>query len=33
MAKNSTKQGIDIIEYLKNKYENLVIVSLVVMQI
>ena len=25
--KNSTKQGIDIIEYLKNKYENLVIVS------
>ena len=24
--KNSTKQGIDIIEYLKNKYENLVIV-------
>ena len=25
--KNSTKQGIDIIDYLKNKYENLVIVS------
>ncbi len=25
--KNSTKQGIDIIEYLKNKYENLVIIS------
>ena len=25
--KNSTKQGIDIIEYLKNKYKNLVIVS------
>ena len=25
--KNSSKQGIDIIEYLKNKYENLVIVS------
>ena len=25
--KNSTKQGIYIIEYLKNKYENLVIVS------
>ena len=25
--KNSTKQGIDIIEFLKNKYENLVIVS------
>ncbi len=25
--KNSTKQGIDIIQFLKNKYENLVIVS------
>ncbi len=25
--KNSTKQGIDIIEYLKNKYDNLVIIS------
>tara|TARA_B100000575_G_scaffold288189_1_gene287805 strand:- start:969 stop:2216 length:1248 start_codon:yes stop_codon:yes gene_type:complete len=25
--KNSSKQGIDIIEFLKNKYENLVIVS------
>ena len=25
--KNSTKQGIDIIQYLKNKYDNLVIVS------
>ncbi len=25
--KNSTKQGIDIIKYLKNKYDNLVIVS------